>query len=94
MFNLREKIRSFLDMIFDPPITFIDLGIERLRNVQQVTAQGLNVNNYLGVFGDMPPAWQLVISSILLATVILGSLLLFRSVVRLYYAIKDGVQWW
>ncbi|USK56377.1 hypothetical protein LIS82_07865 [Cytobacillus solani] len=91
---MKEKIREFLDNIFGPVISFLDLGIEKLRGVRLVTAQGLNVGKYLSVFGDMPAAWQLVISSLLISTVLLGSLLLYRSVMRLYYSAKEGIKWW
>lgn len=91
---MKEKIREFLDSIFGPVISFLDLGIEKLRAVRLVTAQGLNVGKYLSVFGDMPAAWQLVISSLLISTVLLGSLLLYRSVMRLYYSAKEGIKWW
>lgn len=92
--NIKEKITEFVNKIFDPVFSFLDLGVEKLREVQLVTSQGLNVGKYLSIFGDMPTAWQLVISSILLSTVLLGSLLIFRSVVRLYYSAKEGVKWW
>lgn len=94
MMDLKGKIHAFLDNIFGTPISFLDMGLEKLRSVQLVTAQGLNVGKYLSVFGDMPAAWQLVISSILLSCVLLGSLLIFRSVMRLYYSVKEGVKWW
>ncbi|ACJ33174.1 hypothetical protein [Anoxybacillus flavithermus] len=92
--GIKEQIRSFIDKIFNPPITFLDMAIEKLRAVGQITAQGLNVGKYLAIFGDMPTAWQLVISSALMSVVILGSLLIFRSVMRLYYSLKEGVKWW
>lgn len=92
--GIKEKIIDFIDKIFNPIFSFLDLGIEKLRDVQLVTAQGLNLGKYLSVFGDMPYAWQLVISSILLSTVLLGSLLIFRSIMRLYYSAKEGVKWW
>jgi hypothetical protein len=92
--DLKGKIHDFLDKIFGPPISFLDMGIEKLQSVNLVTAQGLNVGKYLSVFGDMPAAWQLVISSILISTVLLGSLLIFRSVARLYYSAKEGIKWW
>jgi hypothetical protein len=92
--GLKEKIRDFLDSIFGTPISFLELGINKLRTVQLTTAQGLDVGKYLSVFGDMPAAWQLLVSSILLSTVLLGSLLIFRSVARLYYSAKEGVKWW
>lgn len=94
MNNIKEKIHAFLDKIFEPPITFLDLAIEKLRAARLVAAQGLNVGQYLSVFGDLPTAWQLVISSLLLSTVLLGSLLIYRSLARLYYSVKEGVKWW
>lgn len=87
-------IKSFIDKIFKPPITFLELAIEKLRGVQMVTAQGLDIGKYFSVFGDLPMAWQLVVSSILISTVLLGVLLIFRSIMRIYYATKEGVQWW
>jgi len=92
--GIKEQIRSFIYKIFNPPITFLDMAIEKLRAVGQITAQGLNVGKYLAIFGDMPTAWQLVISSALMSVAILGSLLIFRSVMRLYYSLKEGVKWW
>lgn len=92
--GIKEQIRSFIDKIFNPPITFLDMAIEKLKAVGKLTAQGLNVGKYLAIFGDMPTAWQLVISSALMSVVILGSLLIFRSVMRLYYSLKEGVKWW
>lgn len=92
--SIRDQIRSFIDKMFNPPITFLDMGIEKLRAVSKVTAQGLNVGKYLSIFGDLPTSWQLVISSALMSVVILGSLLIFRSVMRIYYSLKEGVKWW
>jgi len=91
---MRETIRGFIDSIFNPVITFIDLAIEKLGDVGQITAQGLNVGQYLAVFGDMPQAWQMVISSALISSAFLGGLLIFRSVARIYYSVKEGVKWW
>lgn len=77
-----------------PPITFLNMAIEKLQSIQLVTAQGLNLSNYLFIFGDMPIAWQMVITSLLISTVLLGSLLIVRSIMRIYYATKEGVKWW
>jgi len=92
--EMREVFRSFLDKIFQPPITFLDLAIERLQNVNLVVAQGLDIGQYFSVFGDLPTSWQLVVSSILISSVFLGGLLIFRSVMRMYYSVKEGVKWW
>lgn len=88
------KIKSFLDQIFAPPISFLDLAIERIASANQVVARGLNVRQYLSIFGDLPGIWQTVISSLLISCVVLIALIIFRALMRLYYASKDGVQWW
>lgn len=89
-----QKIKAFLDQIFAPPISFLDMARERLAAVSGITGRGLNVRQYLSVFGDLPAPWQMVISSLLTVTVLLISLIIFRSVMRIYYATKEGVKWW
>lgn len=92
--DIYGAIKGFIDKIFQPPITFLNLAIEKIRGVQMVTAQGLDISQYFSVFGDLPTAWQLVVSSILISTVMLGVLLIFRSIMRIYFATKEGVKWW
>lgn len=89
-----EKLRSWIDSIFAPLHAPLDLAIQKLQEVQLVTAQGLNVGQYLRVFGDMPMPWQLVIMSLMLSMVAIGSVFIFRSIMRVYYAKKEGVKWW
>ena len=87
-------LKQFIDTILQPPISFLDLAIERLQDVQLVTAQGLNIGQYFKVFGDLPSEWQMVVTSLLASTVLLGTLLMVRSIMRLYFSVKDGVKWW
>lgn len=91
---MRETIRRFIDNVFDPVLTFIQLAKEKLNDISLITRQGLNVGKYLSVFGDMPNSWQLVISSALISVSFIGGLLIFRSLARLYFSIKEGVKWW
>lgn len=67
---------------------------EKLESANMVISQGLDVGSYLKIFGDLPQSWQNVITSALLAAVFLGVLLTFRSIMRIYYALKEGVKWW
>jgi len=92
--NVYEVLKQFIDTILQPPISFLDLAIERLQGVQLVTAQGLNIGQYFKVFGDLPSEWQMVVTSLLASTVLLGTLLMIRSIMRLYFSVKDGVKWW
>lgn len=89
-----EAIKSFIDKIFQPPIAFLDLAIEKLKEAGSITAQGLNVNQYFSIFGDLPGTWQLVITSLLASMVLLSSLLFVRVLLRLYFTVKSGVKWW
>jgi len=91
---MKEKFIDFIDGIFNPIFSFFDLAKEQLNKVATVTAQGLDIGKYLSVFGDMPGIWQTVISSLLISTVLLGSLMLFKAILRMYYATKEGVKWW
>lgn len=92
--GVKEKLRSFIDSIFDPIVSFLDLCIEKLQGINMVTAQGINVGKYLSVFGDMPAVWQTLIVSILGSVTLLGGLIIFRSLMRVYYSAKEGVKWW
>lgn len=89
-----EAIKSFIDKIFQPPIAFLDLAIEKMREAGSITAQGLNVNQYFSIFGDLPGTWQMVITSLLASMVLLSSLLFVRVLLRLYFTVKSGVKWW
>ena len=89
-----NAIVSFINKIFKPPISFLNLAIEKLQGARLVIAQGLNVNQYLSIFGDLPSEWQLVISSLLLSMVLLSTLLIVRVLMRMYYQTKEGVKWW
>lgn len=87
-------IKRFVDAVLKPPIAFLDMAIERLTLANSVVARGLNFQSYLGVFGDLPTAWQLVIMSITLSGTLLGGLIVTKLFLRLYFAVKGGVKWW
>lgn len=89
-----EAIKTFVDKIFRVPISFLDLAREKLQSAGVITRQGLDVSSYLSIFRDLPDSWQLVLSNLLLVVVLLASLITFRACMRLYFAVKSGVQWW
>lgn len=89
-----EAIKTFVDKIFRVPISFLDLAREKLESAGLITRQGLNFSSYMSIFRDLPSSWQLVLSSLLLMMVLLASLVMFRVLMRLYFTVKSGVQWW
>jgi len=89
-----DAIKTFIDKIFRVPMSFLDLAREKLQSAGVITRQGLDFSSYMSLFRDLPHSWQMVISSLLLVTVLLASLVMFRVLMRLYFAVKAGVQWW
>lgn len=89
-----DTIKTFVDKIFRVPMSFLDLAREKLQSAGVITRQGLDVSSYLSIFRDLPTSWQLVLSNLLLVVVLLGSLIMFRALMRLYYSVKAGVKWW
>lgn len=89
-----NAIKTFVDKVFSVPIAMLDLAREKLVNAASVTRQGINFNQYMSFFGDLPSYMQLVLKSLLGVTVILATLVMFRALMRLYFAVKGGVKWW
>lgn len=89
-----NMIKNWTDDIFCPVIAFLDIAKEKLAGAATMTGQGLNIGKYLSVFGDLPGPWQAVVSSLLLMVATLGGILIFRSAMRIYYSVKEGVKWW
>lgn len=89
-----DAIKTFVDKIFRVPMSFLDLAREKLQSAGVITRQGLDFSSYMSILRDLPFAWQLVISNLLLVVVLLASLIMFRVLMRLYFAVKAGVQWW
>lgn len=89
-----DAIKTFVDKLFRVPIAMLDLAKEKIVGVGQVMRQGLDFSSYMSFLWDLPREWQLVVSNLLIVVVLLASLMLFRLLLRLYYTVKSGVQWW
>lgn len=92
--NVFDAIKTFVDKIFRVPMSFLDLAREKLQSAGVITRQGLDFSSYMSLFRDLPSSWQLVLSSLLIVVVLLASLVMFRVLMRLYFAVKAGVKWW
>lgn len=91
MADLRTKIHGFIDHLFSPFIDFLEMAKDHLINANKITAHGLDVGQYLSIFGDMPVVWQLVIVSLMISVTVTGNILIFRSLMRIYYALKEAI---
>lgn len=91
---LPPPVRNFFDSIFAAPIAFLNLAYDKLSHAALIAGHGINLNNYFGFFSYLPASWIAVVNSIIAGIVLLAVLSLVKSAIRLYFAIKDGVQWW
>ncbi|NEU27714.1 hypothetical protein G3M74_16690 [Paenibacillus polymyxa] len=91
---LPTGLRNAVDSIFAPPLEFLTMARDYLNHVSQVAGHGINLNNYFVFFGYLPASMQAVVNSLLAGIVILGILQIIKVILRLYYAIKGGAQWW
>lgn len=89
-----DAIKTFVDKLLRVPNALLDLASDKLVGIGQVVRQGLNFSSYMSFLWDLPREWQLVVSSLLIVVCLLVSLMLFRVLFRLYFTVKQGVQWW
>lgn len=91
---LPAPVRNFFDSIFAPPIRFLEMAHEYLGHVSMIAGHGINLNNYLGFFAYLPGPMQAVVNSIVAGILLLAVLQLVKAIIRMYFAVKDAVQWW
>lgn len=91
---LPAPIRNFIDAIFSPPITFLELMQDMLSNAGTVVGRGISLGNYFSFFSYLPSEWQSVIQSALASSVLLAILFLVRSLWDMYLRVKQSSKWW
>jgi large-conductance mechanosensitive channel len=87
-------VKNFFDSIFNPPISFLQMGVDYLSNVALIAGKGISLNNYFSFFSYLPSTMQAVVNSILAAIIFLAVLQLVKSILRMYFTAKDAVKWW
>jgi len=87
-------IRNFIDAIFAPALSFLELMRDMLNNAGTVVGRGINLNNYFSFFGYLPSEWRAVVSSALASVVLLAILFLVRSAWDMYLKVKQSGKWW
>lgn len=95
MFDLiPQNVRNFIDALFAPVLSFLELLRDVLNDVSLVVGRGINLNNYFSFFNYMPPEWQTVIQSALASIVLLASLFIVRAVWDMYLKAKESGKFW
>jgi len=91
---LPAPIRHFLDSIFAPPLSFLQMARDYLAEASLAAGHGINLNHYFGFFSYLPPSMQAVVNSIIAGIIVLAILWLVKSIMRMYFAVKEAVKWW
>lgn len=91
---LPQPVKNFIDSIFNPPITFLEMVFDLLNRVALVAGKGINLNNYFGFFSYLPTPMQSVVHSLLASVMLLAILQLIKAVMRMYGQVKVWVKWW
>lgn len=92
--TIPTPIKNFIDALFKPAITFLDLIIDLLAQAGSVVGRGISLSNYFGFFGYLPSSWQAVVQSAIASVVLLAILFLIRTVWDTYLKAKNSGKWW
>jgi hypothetical protein len=87
-------VRNFFESIFNPPIAFLQMGVDYLNKVSLIAGKGISLNNYFGFFSYFPASIQAVLNSLISAIIFLAVLQLVKAIFRMYFVAKDGLKWW
>jgi hypothetical protein len=87
-------VRNFFDSIFNPPTSFLQMGVDYLSKVSLIAGKGINLNNYFGFFSYLPGPIQGVLNSLISAIIFLAVLQLIKSILKMYFTLKNAVKWW
>lgn len=89
-----QSVRNFIDAIFSPPLSFLNLMKDMILNAGTVVGKGIDLNNYFGFFSYLPSEWRLVVNSALLSIGLIAVLLLVRAAWDMYLRVKGSLKWW
>lgn len=85
---------DFIDSFMQPPIQFLQRIVGYLQNAALVTANGINLSDYVNWIGLLGDSWVRVLNSLLASFTLILILFVSQRIYRLYLAFKDGIEWW
>lgn len=88
------NVKNFIDALFSPLTSFLQLVLDMLGNVSLTVGRGINLNNYFSFFTYLPASWQTVIHSALASVALLGTVYLIRAAWDMYLKAKESGKFW
>lgn len=84
----------FVGNIFAPVVQFLDKSIHQLNNLGTISAKGVRLDHYFGIFGVLGPEWARVISTFLGCLIFLFILYTVQKYSGVLLWFKDLIKWW
>jgi hypothetical protein len=85
---------NLIDSIFSPVVQFLDLMIGKLSALGTLTAKGVRLDDYLGFFSILGPAFTALISSLIVCLTFLYVLYMIQKQSRVLLWFKALIKWW
>lgn len=85
---------QFVSNIFSPVVQFLDKSIAQLSHMGSVSAKGIRLDHYFGIFGILGPEWARVISTFLGCFVFIFILYTIQKYSGVLLWFKDLIKWW
>jgi hypothetical protein len=88
------EVKNFFDSIFNPPTSFLQMGVDYFQSVTLLAGKGISLNNYFGFFSYLPGSMQAVVNSLVAAIIFLAVIQLVKAIVRMYFTVKEAIFNW
>jgi hypothetical protein len=87
-------VSKFVGNIFAPVVQFLDKSINQLTALGTLSAKGVRLDHYFGVFGVLGPEWARVISTFLGCLMFIFILYTIQKYSGVLLWFKDLIKWW
>lgn len=85
---------KFVSNIFDPVVQFLDTCIGQLGQLGSISAKGVRLDQYFGVFGILGPKWAGLISSLIGCVTFIFILYSIQKYSGVLLWFKSLIKWW
>lgn len=85
---------KFVENIFSPVVQFLDKSINQLSALGTISAKGIRLDHYFGIFGVLGTEWARVISTFLGCLLFIFILYTIQKYSGVLLWFKDLIKWW
>lgn len=82
------------DWLIGPLAELLGAVVSWLSGISLVAARGIDPARYLGPFAWLGSSWLGLVRTIILCTILFGTIMIVRAAIQVYLDAKAGVKWW